>query len=153
MVTWESSWSLEESKNHSYLQEWQEGRSRELHAGQSHCHPWEGGGTTSPENISKCPQFPQNERKSRPSAVGSEGGQAALELPDPEQCELWPGQSPCLQFYTWASASSKVMEVLTSSTSWMYLEVWLLPRSSVPAQSRSFLDRSGAADLDLGVLT
>jgi len=37
------------------------------------------------ETISKCPLFPWMKRKSRPSAVGSEGGQTALELPNPEQ--------------------------------------------------------------------
>ena len=36
------------------------------------------------ETISKCPQFPRIERKLRPSAVGSEGDHAALELLDPE---------------------------------------------------------------------
>lgn len=45
------------------------------------------------------------------------------------------------------------MEVLVFSTSWVYVEVWLLPLSSVPTQSRSFLDRAGVVGLDMGVLT
>ena len=85
--------------------------------------------------------------------MGSEGDHAALELLDPEQCGHWPGQSSCLQFYTWASASPQGMEVLVSSTSWMYLEVWLLPQSSVPSQSSTFLDRAGAPGLYMEVLT
>lgn len=44
-----------------------------------------------PETISKYPQFPQIKSKSRSSAVGREGGQTALEVPDHEQCGHWPG--------------------------------------------------------------
>lgn len=43
--------------------------------------------------------------------------------------------------------------MLVFSTSWVYVEVWLLPLSSVPTQSRSFLDRAGVVGLDMGVLT
>ena len=50
MVTGGGSWGQEESKYHSYLQEGQKGRSRELQASQPHLSPWEGDGANLSEN-------------------------------------------------------------------------------------------------------
>ena len=58
MATRRSAQRLEERKYHFYLQEGQEGRPRELQAGQPHLDHWERAG---PAHPGKCFQAPERE--------------------------------------------------------------------------------------------